>query len=152
MHERSLFQIRGPSRFDVWSAADQDKLTFGRCAERAHHDSTYGGGSADGAILRYGFSSHTIHRSVPPDLPRLIGLSGFRLSFMRLDVLAPRVSRLYGFHGGSLDDDPGTRIFPECDEELARQRDDRPLARARAAALSDMLVEPTRQSRLRLML
>lgn len=35
-----------------------------------------------------------------------------------------------GFHQGALDDDAGCRVFPESNQEISRERDDRSLLQA----------------------
>jgi hypothetical protein len=44
-----------------------------------------------------------------------------------------------GLHHDAFDDDASGHIFPECDEELSRQRHDRRLAKAAAVALYAVL-------------
>ena len=54
-----------------------------------------------------------------------------------------------GFHHGSFDDDAGSHIFPERDQQLARQRHDGRLLET-AAIAADPVLEPQSQRRLRL--
>src|ERR1700680_2735559 len=55
-----------------------------------------------------------------------------------------------GLHHSTFDDDAGGHIFPECDEQLSRQRHDRRLAQAAAVAFYTV-VEPEGERRVRLM-
>jgi hypothetical protein len=71
-------------------------------------------------ILESGVSGHGLLRFVyldPPGLIRSWKMTGFCLA---------RSSR--GLHGGAFDDDACGHIFPERDQQLSRQRDDRCLA------------------------
>src|ERR1700680_5250155 len=56
----------------------------------------------------------------------------------------------YGLHHSTFDDDAGGHIFPECGEQISRQRHDRRLSRAAAVAFY-AVVEPEGERRVRLM-
>ena len=77
-------------------------------------------------ILVNGFVAPFGVRFVFPDLPRLIRSRRFGGRGLLLEAL------IRGLHDSSVDDDAGSRILPQGDEELARERNDRRFARAAA--------------------
>ena len=100
------------------------------------------GAQEDETILESGFLGHGSRRFVhldPPGLDQV--LEDFRV----------RSASVTGrFHHGSLDDDTSGYIFPQRDQQLARQRDDGRFLMTAAIAL-DPFFEPQSQRRLRLM-
>ena len=93
-------------------------------------------------ILENGVSGHGLLRVRRPGSVRtnpVLGITG----------LARGLSSC-GLRHSTFDDDAGCHIFPECDEQLSRQRHDRGLAQAAAVALY-AVVEPEGECRVRLM-
>ena len=93
-------------------------------------------------ILENGVSGHGLLRFVDLDP------SGLILSWGLRDWLGGLSS--CGLHHSTFDDEAGGHIFPECDEQLSRQRHDRRLAQAAAVAFY-AIVEPKGERRVRLM-
>jgi hypothetical protein len=101
-----------------------------------------GGAHEDETILQSGCSSHPATRFVHLDPPELIrsweiGEFGWRLS-------------LPGFHHGSLNNDAGCDILPQCHQQFARQSHDGRFLET-DPIVADPFLEPQRQRRLRLM-
>ena len=130
MHDTARFQRRF-------------KLTYGRRTERLHQYPACVAAMAqeNETILELGNLKPNRTPVRPPGSTR-IDLS-WEITKSGLCVLSG------GLHHSTLDNDAEGDIFPERDQQLSRQRDDRRLPQA--AALLDAFLEPQGERRLRLM-
>jgi len=100
------------------------------------------GAQEDETILGFGISGQAYRRFVHLDPPGLIG------SWKNAEFGLGAVSG--GLHNRALDDDAGVDVFPQRDEQLAGERDNRCLPET-AAVVPDPVLEPQGKSRSRLM-